>query len=142
MRCNYDQFLELFPCVVTVRDGEVTGRAYPRPQYEVNIADGDYLCFGRYKGGYQGGNCWDDTQPEYYASDDKMDYSELDNALEEHFPNMSFKQYNAITKLFLDSFDEVKGEYYGNTSEYEYEFLPLRKLFDQLCLYGLIEEVE
>lgn len=142
MKCNYDQFLELFPCIVCVNDGYVTGTAYPKPRHTVSIPNGYYLCFSRYKGGYKGGNCWDDTQSEYYASDDKISYSELDDTLEEHFPNISFKQYKELSKLFLDPFYEVESEYYGNTSEYEYEFFPLRELFDKLCLYGLIKETD
>jgi hypothetical protein len=85
-----------------------------------------------YKGGYTGGNCWNDTEPYYSSSDNKIEFSALDKFLAKVVPDISYLKYKEIKDNLVKEEDYSEGEYYGNTSDYKIFYIDLNALYDYL----------
>ena len=79
-------------------------------------------------GGMSGGNCWDDTIPTYRSSGEaKPRFKLLRDVIKAIDPNISFLKYEEILDAVQnDSYSEY--EYYGNSSEYQIEYIFLDDL--------------
>lgn len=148
---TYEKFLARVPNYVGIKDHEIIvlkGRVYPepptryRPYYKKKerekINKQEYepaLYFSCYVGGVKGGSCWDDGSQDnhhYSSSNETLKYDELDSILQDICPNITFLAYKRIESLMSDIDTWTEGEYYGNTSEYQYQTLSLKKLYDFL----------
>lgn len=154
---KYKEFLEKVPAYVGIsKTGDMLvlkGYIYPEPtrRYSYStrkekVDKKDYpteaLYFSCYKGGISGGSCWDegDSDPHYYSSsNEKISYESLDNLLEELCPDISFLQYRKIQALMTDVDIWTECEYYGNTSDYEFQTLPLKPLYELLVELGYLK---
>jgi len=96
-----------------------------------NIKEPVIYC--RYEtGGYSGGSCWDDSDPQPYTEDvpkDKMKVLEI--VLMELCPNISYLQYKQIEQL-IDYNEYEENEYYGNSTDWKIEFIQTSKLYELL----------
>ena len=83
-------------------------------------------------GGVSGGSCWDDSNPRPYTSDKgKPKFECVDLVLKELMPNISFLQFREIENLIKSS-QKTDWEYYGNSTEFEIEFIVLSELIAKL----------
>ncbi len=91
------------------------------------------VIYTRYEtGGYSGGSCWDDSDPQPYTSEIPKDkFKVLDLVLKELCPNISYLQYKEIESL-IDYNNYSENEYYGNCSNYQIEFIQTSKLYNLL----------
>lgn len=88
------------------------------------------VIYCRYEsGGVSGGSCWDSSNPQPYTRDapkDKMKV--LDLVLKELKPDITFLQFREIEKL-IHTNSETEYEYYGNSTEFEIEYIILSELY-------------
>jgi hypothetical protein len=97
------------------------------------------LCVEWYTGGMSGGNCWNDREPTYEASDNPPEeLTDLDVVLTMFWPDMTFLQYKELTRALLKEDSYTQSEYYGNTSNYSYKLVVLKDLFNYLVEKGKI----
>ncbi len=83
-------------------------------------------------GGYSGGSCWDDNAPQRYRNDTPKDRMQvLDIVLKEIRPQTTFLEYRQIEGLVHDN-SETKYEYYGNSTDYQIEYIVLSELYELL----------
>jgi len=82
-------------------------------------------------GGYSGGSCWDDSDPQPYYNDDKPKFTVLDLVLKKLKPDISYLNYKEIEKL-IHSNSETEYEYYGNSRDYSVEYIILSDLYKLL----------
>ena len=148
---NYKEFLNHIPNYVGFDKGHIIvlkGRFYPSPPEYSRYFKPEKIDKRLYKealyfscdiGGYSGGNCWDDTEPSYYRNNNELSYDKLDSLLEKVCPKLSFLEYRKITKLLSEKQTWSENEYYGNTTDYEYQILPLKELYDLLTEMGYLE---
>jgi len=79
-------------------------------------------------GGVSGGSCWDDSNPERYENRHrKPKFQVLDLVLKELFPSISFLQFREIENLIQSNY-KTEYEYYGNSTDYEIEYIVLSEL--------------
>lgn len=90
-------------------------------------------------GGYSGGNCWNDDEPEYYSNNEEpAKFVVLDKILEAKCPNISFLLFRKIENLIKIS-ERTEFEYYGNSTDYKSRSLDLRELYNFLVQHKLVE---
>lgn len=86
-------------------------------------------------GGYSGGSCWDYSDPRPYSNDAPKDrYKIIELVLTELKPNISFLGYKQVESLIRNN-SETEVEYYGNSTDWEIEYIilsELEKLLDTL----------
>lgn len=83
-------------------------------------------------GGVSGGSCWESSNPQSYTSNKgKPKFECVDLVLKELFPNISFLQFREIEKL-IQSSQKTEWEYYGNSTDFEIEFIVLSELISKL----------
>ena len=82
-------------------------------------------------GGVSGGSCWDSSNPQPYTNTDKPKFEILDIVLRNIAPNITYLQYKVIEDLIRNKY-ESKYEYYGNSTDYEINFIVLTDLENQL----------
>lgn len=97
--------------------------------YGIPVHIKEPVIYCRYEtGGYSGGSCWDDSNPEYYSEDIPKDrFKVLDIVLEVLFPEIKYLQYKQIEELIHDN-DETECEYYGNSTDWKCEYIILSEL--------------
>jgi len=83
------------------------------------------------EGGAQGGNCWNDDEPEEYDGEGKPKFKVLDMVLEILTPGMTYLQYKAVEELLIST-TKHEWEYYGNYDNYGIEYIKLKDLIDLL----------
>jgi len=81
-------------------------------------------------GGYSGGSCWDDSDPQPYESE-KPKFTVLDLVLKKLKPDISYLDYKEIEKLIHDN-QETEYEYYGNSIDWSVEYIILSDLYKLL----------
>lgn len=100
------------------------------------------VIYCRYEtGGYSGGSCWDDSDPRPYSSDapkDKMKV--LDLVLAELYPRISYLEFKEIQAL-VHTNSETEFEYYGNSTDWEIEYIVLSELIDLLEHFERVNNV-
>ena len=88
------------------------------------------VIYCRYEsGGVSGGSCWDSSNPQSYTKDapkDKMKV--LDLVLKAVKPDITFLQFREIEKM-VHTNSETEYEYYGNSTEFEIEYIVLSELY-------------
>jgi hypothetical protein len=88
------------------------------------------VIYCRYEsGGVSGGSCWDSSNPQSYTRDapkDKMKV--LDLVLKAVKPDITFLQFREIEKM-IHTNSETEYEYYGNSTEFEIEYIVLSELY-------------
>ena len=83
-------------------------------------------------GGTSGGSCWENSNPQHYKSEKgKPKFECVDLVLKELMPNISFLQFREIEKL-IQSSQKTDCEYYGNSTDFEIEFIVLSELISKL----------
>lgn len=87
------------------------------------------VIYCRYEtGGYSGGNCHDDTEPQPYTEEPPKDrFKVLDLVLEKLKPNITPVQYKKIEEMIHDN-EETEFEYYGNSTDWKVEYIILSEL--------------
>jgi hypothetical protein len=108
-------------------------RYSPNKTEEKQLKDflSQFLIESVYTGGYRGGNCWDNTEPYFESSDNKVEFGLLDKFLAEVAPNITFLKYKGISELIKED-EKTEYEYYGNTSDYKIFYIDLNDLYDYL----------
>lgn len=90
------------------------------------------VVYQRYeKGGYSGGSCWDDSDPQPYYNSFIPDFTILDLVLMEIAPNITYLQYKKIEQLIVHS-EKTEYEYYGNQTDFGMKFIILDDLINLL----------
>lgn len=89
-------------------------------------------------GGYSGGSCWDDSNPQPYTTDNlEPKFDEFNAILREVCPNISHLNYLELESLIKYS-NYTYAEYYGNCTKYKVKSIDVDylwcKLFDLGCL--------
>ena len=97
--------------------------------YGIPVHIKEPVIYCRYEtGGYSGGSCWGDRNPEYYSEDVPKDrFKVLDLVLEVLFPDIKYLQYKQIEELIHDN-EETEYEYYGNSTDWKCEYIILSEL--------------
>jgi len=87
------------------------------------------VIYCRYEtGGYSGGSCWDDSDPQPYYNDVPKDrFKVLELVLEKLKPNITYLQYKKIESMIHDN-EETEHEYYGNQTDWKVEYIVLSEL--------------
>lgn len=91
------------------------------------------VVYSRYSpGGISGGSCWDDSNPTPYTTySPNLRFQILDDLLNEIAPGISYLKYKQIESL-IESNTETAWEYYGNSTDWEIQYIELDKLIDIL----------
>lgn len=90
-------------------------------------------------GGYSGGSCYSDSNPQPYVSDNREpEFEALDKILEAICPEISFLKYKNLASEVITYSDRTQGEYYGNSINYDIKTLHLKKLYESLDGRGLL----
>lgn len=84
--------------------------------------------------GADGGNCWGGT-PKSFSREIRKPYAYLDEVLAAVAPNISFLNYRRLP--IKEGFYEDR-EYYGNYTEYRFEYVFLDELYNYLVEIGEI----
>lgn len=83
-------------------------------------------------GGYSGGSCWDDSNPQPYNSGNAQPrFAALDLVLKELCPDITYLQFREIEGLIKHSdYNEI--EYYGNCINFDIRYLLVSDLLEFL----------
>jgi hypothetical protein len=84
-------------------------------------------------GGASGGSCWGTEATVYHGSEPEPEFEALDNILMELMPDIPFLRYKKLMRLikFEQNIQRVS-EYYGNYTEYQWEVVNIRNLYEAL----------
>lgn len=101
--------------------------------YGVPIKLNEKVIYNRFEtGGYSGGSCWDDRDPQWYEAEEPEDsFKVLDLVLEVLKPNITYLQFKQIKELIHDN-SEIEYEYYGNSTDWKIEYIKLSDLYKLL----------
>lgn len=107
-----------------------------REPYGIPVKIKEPVIYCRYEtGGYSGGSCWDDSDPQPYSEEppkDRMKVLEL--VLKVLKPQISFLEYRMIEGLIQDN-SETEYEYYGNSTDWKIEYIKLSDLYEALAKF-------
>ena len=91
-------------------------------------------------GGVSGGSCWDSSTPQPYTSNESpAELTELDAILEHFHPNISFIQYKNMLHTLVEEGTRHESEYYGNSTDYRWKKIELKKLYDYMKEKGWLK---
>jgi len=83
-------------------------------------------------GGMTGGSCWSEDEPHPYTRHEpKPKFKVLDIILKKFKPNISYLEFREIEEL-IHTNHETQYEYYGNSEDYEIEYIILSELLEKL----------
>jgi hypothetical protein len=107
-----------------------------REPYGIPVKIKEPVIYCRYEiGGFSGGSCWDDSDPQPYSEEppkDRMKVLEL--VLKLLKPQISFLEYRMIEGLIHDN-SETEYEYYGNSTDWKIEYIKLSDLYEALAKF-------
>lgn len=87
------------------------------------------VIYRRYEtGGYSGGSCWDDSDPQPYVADPPEPWKVFDFVFEVIKPDISYLQFRKIENS-VKRLSDSEWEYYGNSTDYEIEYIPLSEVY-------------
>lgn len=86
-------------------------------------------------GGYSGGSCWNDEVSQKYESN-KPSFTVLGLVLEKLNINPTESLSNALCDI-IHTNSEYEGEYYGNGTNYEIEYIILSELYSFIRKYKI-----
>jgi len=101
-----------------------------------------HVIYGRYRsGGYSGGGYWEDSKVERFSEKKPQDaFLAFDIALTVICPEISFLHYRIVRDGLLRTADYSDGhDYYGNSSDYEIEYIVLDELYKRFVELGYKE---
>lgn len=131
-KCNTEHDLDCKFCPVcgknmSINIGYEALRADLETQYnDCNFEDdlkrypkGEF-CTSDYErvGGYSGGSCWNDDEPQYYRDGDEPDFRNIINILVKHGVDKDVAE-RFISRNYHTKLCDTEYEYYGNSNEYE-----------------------
>ena len=100
--------------------------------YGIPVDVKEPVIYCRYEtGGYTGGSCFGGTPRPYSEEPPKDRMRVLDLVLAELCPSVSFLKFREIERL-IETNEDTEREYYGNSTEWKIEYIPLSKLYQ--CL--------
>jgi hypothetical protein len=89
-------------------------------------------------GGYSGGNCWDDSDPQpYYTGNVEQNLHDLDKILEKVCPTISFLQYKLLCENIKYG-TRTEYEYYGNSTTYSTKSISVDDIWSFLVEKNLV----
>jgi hypothetical protein len=89
----------------------------------------DHVVYMRWEsGGYSGGNCWDDSDPQPYTRSQPK-FEVLYDTLKAISPNVTVLQLRDIEEAIEQTDAGSYNEYYGNSTEYEACYVPLETIY-------------
>jgi len=122
---------------ITKSDIEQINREAPSDQgifrepWGIPVHIKEHVIYMRWEtGGMTGGSCWG-GEPYPYSGDPKPRFKVLDTVLKMLKPDISFLQFREIEDL-IHTNHETKYEYYGNSENYEVEYIILSELITKL----------
>lgn len=99
-----------------------------REPYGIPVKIKEPVVYLRYEiGGYSGGSCWDDSNPQPYSLSEVPNWDVLDTVINELKPNITYMQFKAIERL-VHTNEETEYEYYGNSTEWMVKYIILSEL--------------
>jgi hypothetical protein len=102
-------------------------------RYDRELVEEDSLCVEWSTSGMTGGNCWDDSAPRPYRSDEvPEELTSLDTILSNITPQMTFLQYKALCNKLVQLDTRSVNEYYGNYTDYMSKTIKLEELYNYL----------
>lgn len=101
--------------------------------YGIPVKIKEPVIYCRYEtGGYEGGSCWDDSDPQPYNRETPKDRMKvLDLVLKKIKPDITFLEFRMIEGLIHDN-SETEYEYYGNSTDWKIEYIKLSDLYEAL----------
>ncbi len=101
--------------------------------YGIPLGIKEKVIYTRYEtGGYSGGSCWDDSDPQpYYSNPPEDKFKVLDLVLEILKPGISYLDYKKIDSIIHDN-SETEYEYYGNSTNWHIDYIKLSDLYKLL----------
>ena len=101
--------------------------------YGIPVDVKELVIYTRYRtGGYKGGSCWDSTIPIPYTEEvPKNKFKVLDLVLKVIKPTITYLEYKEVENL-IHTNKENEREYYGNSNDYNIEYLILSDLYNFL----------
>lgn len=104
--------------------------------YGIPIKLGERVIYNRYEtGGYSGGSCWEDSDPQWYEEGEPKDsFKVLDLVLEVLRPNITYLQFKQIKELVHEN-SETEYEYYGNSTDWCIQYIKLSDLYNLLVTF-------
>lgn len=82
-------------------------------------------------GGLTGGDCWGGEANQSVEKDEKPMFEKLDSFLECYFSDLTFIEYRKIIPLIMHDY-YTEYEYYGNYTNYEFEYVTFNELADKI----------
>ena len=101
-------------------------------------ADGPFIYVRVETGGYSGGSCWDDSDPQPYETYETLptDFPVLDGLVRGIRPNLTDTERNFMYLELVVEESYTESEYYGNSTDYMYKYVDLQKLHLYLTTRG------
>lgn len=101
--------------------------------YGIPVGIKELVVYCRWEsGGISGGNCLGDDELQEYNNEPPSDRMKvLDLVLKELKPNISYLEYKMISGL-IHSNQETEYEYYGNSTDWQVEYIKLSELYKAL----------
>lgn len=105
-----------------------------REPYGIPLSEKELVVYCRYETGRtNGGSCYDNSDPQPYRSSppkNRMKVLELVLAILK--PTITFLQYKTLESLIKNN-STTEWEYYGNSTDWEIEYIPLVDLYEALA---------
>jgi hypothetical protein len=99
----------------------------------------EFLWMSHETGGYSGGSCWDDSDPQPYHNSDPMpQFTAFYQILERVVPNLTFLQAKVMEPIVIKETSDSESEYYGNSTDYAIKYVNLTDLYNYLVEKELI----
>lgn len=91
-------------------------------------------------GGASGGACWEGCVAEQYSTGDTAprSFPELTKILTAVCPGITLLQYEEVKSIMREG-NETEYEYYGNYTDYAYNLIKMKELYDKLTEMGLLK---
>jgi len=128
---DYDNFLKIVK--EQISDFWISG-------YECHLKN-DIITMKWETGGYEGGNCWDNTEPYPFDSDIEAPTIENDilaDILSRVSPDISFCHVVHLHKMWSDIDSDYENEYYGNCIYYDLKTINTKDVWDYLVKNDLL----
>ena len=112
------------PWDVDCRVGKV-----PTEYYKEENNDPNCLYIKWETGGYSGGSCWDDSDPQPYQNNSpEPNFTALVKVLEYFTPEISFLKGMQFTNMVKNS-TYTDHEYYGNSTDYAVKYVEISTMY-------------
>ena len=136
---EFKDFEELVKSLVTVRDHHINGMygSEERDKADSFISSNHWVT-----GGASGGSCWDtedDAGATPYDGDEPEDLTDIDNILAVTHPDIPYMKYKQLyNKLNIQRKTFSENEYYGNYTDYAYEYLYVKDMYEAMKELNLV----